>query len=122
MISDGFKGLKAYQVAFKTAMDIYRVSRNFPKEEIYSLTDQIRRSSRSVCANIAEGYRKRNYQKLFILKLADSDGECSETQVWLDFAKECGFLSVEKHSELTAQNDEIGRLLGYMIQNSEKFQ
>ncbi len=103
-------------------MDIYRVTKDFPKEERYSLTDQIRRSSRSVCANIAEGYRKRNYQKLFILKLADSDGECSETVVWLDFAKECGFLTNEKHSELIAQNHEIGRLLGYMIQNSEKFQ
>jgi four helix bundle protein len=122
VISDGFKELKAYQVAFKSAMDIYRVTKDFPKEERYSLTDQIRRSSRSVCANIAEGYRKRNYQKLFILKLADSDGECSETVVWLDFAKECGFLTNEKHSELIAQNHEIGRLLGYMIQNSEKFQ
>ena len=122
MISDGFNGLKAYQVAFKSAMDIYRVTQGFPKDEKYSLTDQIRRSSRSVCANIAEGYRKRNYQKLFLLKLADSDGECSETQVWLDFAKECGFLTNEKYSELKAQNDEIGRLLGYMIRNTEKFQ
>lgn len=122
MNQTGYKGLKVYQLAFKTAMDIYNASKAFPKEETYSLTDQLRRSSRSVCANIAEGYRKRIYTKLFLLKLADSDGESSETQVWLDFAKECGFLAVDKHIELSAQNDEIGRLLGYMIQNPEKFQ
>lgn len=122
MIEKGYKGLKVYQLAFQAAMKIYKVSTVFPKEEKYSLTDQIRRSSRSVCANIAEGYRKRIYPKFFLLKLADSDGECSETLVWLDFARECGFLNPERFEELSILYEEIGRLLGKMIQNPEKFQ
>ncbi|MCX6224614.1 MAG: four helix bundle protein [Bacteroidia bacterium] len=122
MNEKGYRGLKVYRMAFQAAMDIYQVSKSFPKEEKYSLTDQVRRSGRSVCSNIAEGYRKRTYKKLFVLKMADSDGECSETQVWLDFAIECGFLTTEKYEELHIQYEEIGRLLGYMIQNPEKFQ
>jgi four helix bundle protein len=118
----GFKALKVYQMAFAAAMDVYNITKTFPNEENYSLTDQIRRSSRSVCANLAEGYRKRIYTKLFLLKLADSDGECSETIVWLDFAKECGFLTHDKHLDLNTRYDEIGRLLGFMINNPEKFQ
>ena len=122
MNEKGYKGLKVFQLAFQAAMDMYQASKAFPKEEKYSLTDQVRRSSRSVCANIAEGYRKRMYTKLFLLKLADSDGECSETLVWLDFAKDCGFLTSENHSKPNAQYKDIGRLLGSMIQNPEKFQ
>lgn len=122
MDDNGYKGLRVYQLAFKAAMEIYRISGVFPKEEKFALTDQIRRSSRSVCANIAEGYRKRAYTKLFVLKLADSDGECSETQVWLDFAKEFGFLDFDTHASISQQLNEIGRLLGYMIQHPERFQ
>ena len=121
MTTNNYADLQAYQLAFDAAMRIYRLSRVFPMEEKYSLIDQIRRSSRSVCANFAEGYRKRSYIKLFVLKLADSDGECSETQVWLDFAKECEFLSPDDHQSLTEQYAKIGRLLGYMIQNPHKF-
>ena len=116
-----FKELIVYKKAFQMAMEIYKTSKNFPKEEKFSLTDQIRRSSRSVCANIAEAYRKRMYVRHFISKLTDSDAENSETVVWLDFALECNYLEREIHARLLKETDEIGRLLNYMIQNPEKF-
>ena len=116
-----FKELIVYKKAFQVAMEIYKLSKNFPKEEKFSLTDQIRRSSRSVCANIAEAYRKRMYVRHFISKLTDSDAENSETVVWLDFALECNYLEKETHTRLLKETDEIGRLLNYMIQNPEKF-
>ena len=116
-----FKELIAYQKAFELAMKIYEISKSFPKEEKYSLTDQIRRSSRSTCANIAEAYRKRIYPKHFIAKLTDSDGENSETVVWLDFALECRYLNDEEHAYMYSECLEIGRLLNYMINNPEKF-
>ena len=116
-----FKKLIVYKKAFQLAMEIYSISKNFPKDEKYSLTDQIRRSSRSVCANIAEAYRKRQYIRHFISKLTDSDAENSETIVWLDFALECNYLEKEIHSHLIQETYEIGRLLNYMIQNPEKF-
>ena len=116
-----FKELIVYKKAFQVAMEIYKLSKNFPKEEKFSLTDQIRRSSRSVCANIAEAYRKRIYVRHFISKLTDSDAENSETVVWLDFALECNYLEREIHARLLKETDEIGRLLNYMIQNPEKF-
>ena len=103
------------------AMEIFNESKTFPKEERYSLTDQIRRSSRSVVANIAEGFRKRRYPNMFISKLADADSEATETQVWLDFARDCGYLSQKRHDELTAGYEEIGRMLGGMIAHPEKF-
>lgn len=117
----GLKGLIVYQKAYKFAMEIFYETKNFPKEEMYSLTDQIRRSSRSVCANLAEAYRKRIYPKHFISKLTDSDGECAETLVHLDFAKDCGYLSNEKHEQLTLEYIQIGRILGSMMSNPEKF-
>jgi len=91
----GHRDLKVYQTAYKLAMEIFHLSRGFPREELYSLTDQIRRSSRSVAANIAEGFRKRRYPNHFISKLTDCDAEATETQVWLDFAFDCG-LSLKK--------------------------
>ena len=116
-----FKKLMAYQKAFKLAMTIYKTSKSFPKEETYSLTDQIRRSSRSVCSNIAEAYRKRRYPKHFISKLTDADGENSETSVWLDFAYHCEYINSEVHRDLTQKNSEIGKLINYMINNPNKF-
>ena len=88
--SPGFRGLRVYQLAFKLAMEIFNESKKFPLEERYSLTDQIRRASRSVASNISEGYRKKRYPKSFINKMSDADGEASETQVWIDFAHACG--------------------------------
>jgi len=116
-----FKELIVYKKAFKLAMEIHQITKSFPKEETYSLTDQIRRSSRSVCANIAKAYRERLYIKNFIRKLTDSDAENSETNVWLDFAFECNYLDKEKNTQMTQESDEIGRLLNYMILNPEKF-
>ena len=115
------KELKVYQIAFQSAMDIFIITKKFPREEIYSLVDQIRRSSRSVCANIVEGYQKRIYMKTFIAKLVDADGECSETIVWLDFAKDCSYISQCEYEQLITRYKEIGRLLGYMIKNADKF-
>ncbi len=116
-----FKELLAYKKAFQLAMEIYKVSKTFPKEEKYSLTDQVRRSSLSTCANLAEAYRKRIYPKHFITKLTDSDGENSETDVWLDFALACNYITEEIHKHLHSECVEIGRLLNYMINNPEKF-
>lgn len=116
-----FKELLAYQKAFKLAMEIFVISKQFPKEETYSLTDQIRRSSRSICTYIAEAYRKRKYPKHFISKLTDSDGENSETAVWLDFALACEYLDSEIHKSLYNECLEIGKLLNYMMNNPDKF-
>jgi four helix bundle protein len=116
-----YRDLKVYQLAYKLAMEIFEVTKGFPKEERYSLVDQMRRSSRSVPANIAEGYRKRQYPKMFVSKLADSDGEAAETQVWLDFSRDCGYMSQEKHRGLINGYKEVGRMLGSMIANPEKF-
>ncbi len=116
-----FKSLIAYQKAFELAMLIFESTKTFPKEEKYSLTDQIRRSSRSVNANIAEAYRKRRYKKHFISKLTDADAENSETITWLDFALSCNYIGNEKHKQLTNLGVEVGKLINYMINNSEKF-
>ena len=111
----------AYQKSFDLGMAIYNVSKSFPKEETYSLTDQIRRSSRSVSANIAEAYRKRKYPRHYISKLTDSDGENSETSVWLDYAFACEYLNENLYKELTQENIEIGKLINFMINNPGKF-
>ena len=103
-------------------MNIYLLSKHFPKEEKYSLTDQILRSSRAVCANIAEAYRMRNYENSFIYKLVIADGECSETIVWLEFAKSCSFISEDDFSTNISQCEEVGRLLNTMIRYPKKFQ
>lgn len=102
-------------------MEIFHLSKKFPKEEVYSLTDQIRRSSRSVAVNIAEGFRKRQYPKMFVNKLSDSDGEATETQAWLDFAFDCGYISAETHQSLVSRYQEVGRMLGSMMATPEKF-
>ena len=117
----GFRDLKVYQLAYQLAMEIFHESKSFPPEEKYSLTDQIRRSSRSVASNIAEGYRKKRYAKMFVSKMADADGEATETQVWLDFARDCRYLSTECQVKLTRGYEEVGRMLGSMIINPERF-
>ncbi len=116
-----YKDLKVYQKAFDLAMEIFRESKSFPKEETYSLTDQIRRSSRSVSVNVGEGYRKRQYQKHFVAKVSDADMENTETSIWLDFALACEYIDNELHKRLQSQNEEIGRLLGHMLNNPEKY-
>lgn len=121
MIINSAKELKVYKTAYKLAMEIYGISKQWPKEEIYSLTDQIRRSSRSVCANIREAWAKRRYEAHFISKLTDSDAENSETDTWLDFARDCGYLSEEDNKRLTGHCSEIGKMLGSMLKSPQKF-
>ena len=110
-----------YQTAYVLAMRIFEVSKQFPSEEKYSLTAQIRRSSRSVCANLREAWAKRRYPAHFTSKLTDCDGENSETDSWLDFALDCGYLSGQLHGELTAECEMAGKMLGTMINHPERF-
>lgn len=117
----GFRDLKVYELAYELAMEIFTETKSFPKDERYALTDQVRRSSRSVVANIAEGFRKRQYPKMFLSKLADADDEAAETQVWLDFARDCGYLSPERHSALRKGHEEVGKMLGTMMTMPGKF-
>lgn len=116
-----FKSLLAFQKRFDLEMSIYTITKRFPSEEKYSLTDQIRRSSRSVCTNIAEAYRKRQYPAHFVSKISDSDTENSETQVWLLFAKACNYINENEYLNLNDRSLEIGKLLAYMMNNPEKF-
>jgi four helix bundle protein len=116
-----FKDLLVYKKAFSLAMEIFEMTKSFPKEELYSLTSQIRRSSRSVCSNLGEGYRKRHYEAHFISKVSDADMENSETQVWLDFSLASNFINKEKYDDLIKKSEEIGRLLNDMINHPEKY-
>jgi four helix bundle protein len=115
------KELIVYQLAFKVSMEIFRITKTYPKDEIYSLTSQIKRSSRSVCANLAEAFRKRRYEKAFVSKLSDSEGEAAETQVWLDFSFECGFLEKEPYLRLINEYDNIIGKLVNMLKHPEKW-
>ena len=117
----GHRDLKVFKLAYELAMEIFHLSKTFPREEVYSLTDQIRRSSRSVVANLAEGFRKRRYPNMFLNKMTDCDGEATETQVWLDFALDCGYLSKENHDRLISGYEEVGRMLAGMIANPKRF-
>ncbi len=116
-----FRDLTVYKKAFELAMEIFQISKEFPKEEIYSLTNQIRKSSRSVCTSISEGYRKRLYQAHFIAKSSDADMENSETQVWLDFTKSCEYLQLEEYKRLTKKSEEVGKLVNHMIKYPGKY-
>jgi len=120
-VKNTFRELKAYEKGFDLSMDIFKLSKSFPKEEQYDLTSQIRRSSRAVCANIGEGYRKRQYEKYFSSRLADADMENTETQVWLDFALACEYIDENKYDELILQSEEVGKIISFMINNTEKF-
>lgn len=111
--------LEVYQTAFNLAMKIFQESKSFPKEERYSLTDQVRRSSRSVCANLAEAWRKRRYEASFLSKLSDAEAEGAETQVWLEFAVQCGYLEVEVGQELSASYDNILDKIVSLINNPQ---
>jgi four helix bundle protein len=116
-----FRELTVYQKAFEQAMKIFEVTKTFPKAEQYSLTDQIRRSSRSVCTNIGEAWRKRRYPAHFVSKLTDADAEATETLVWLDFSLRCGYIDSSVHGEFAAEYEQIGKRLGSMISAPEKF-
>ena len=111
--------MEVYQMAFDAAMQIFEATRRFPIEERYSLTDQIRRSSRSVCANFAEAWRKRRYKGAFLLKLSDAEAEAAETQTWLEFAVKCNYLEAEKARELYRHYDHILGKLVNLINNPD---
>jgi four helix bundle protein len=113
--------LEVYRLAFDTAIEIYEISKSFPPEERYSLTDQIRRSSRSICANLAEGWRKRKYKAVFVNKLLDAAQEAAETQTWLEFAERCGYISGETFYGLYEKYEHIFAMLNNMEKKAEAF-
>ncbi len=115
------KDLKIYKLAYDLAMEIFRLTKKFPSDEKYALTSQIRRSSRSICLNLREAWAKRRYEAHFVSKLTDCDGENSETDSALDFARDCQYISPEQHGALTADCREIGRMLAGMIRKSNSF-
>jgi len=120
-MAGSFKDLIVYQKAIERVTRIFEVTKAFPKSEQFSLTDQIRRLSRSVCVNFAESWRKRRYIAHFVSKLTDAHAEASEKTVWLDFSLKCGYLDEQVHRELSAQYDEIDRMLGSTIASPQKF-
>lgn len=116
-----YKELRVYRSAMEAAMRIYELTKSFPAEERYSLTDQIRRASRSVCANLGEGWRKRRYPAHFVSKLSDSESEAEETRVWLEFSWKCGYMSRERAEEIDRQYDQIIGQLVRMIQRPHEW-
>jgi four helix bundle protein len=117
----GYKELRVYQTAIEAAMSIFNLTKHFPPEEKYSMVDQMRRSSRSVCANIAEAWRKRRYSAHFVSKLSDSESEAEETRVWIELRRRCGYLKKEKADELDDCYDKILGQLVLMINSPEKW-
>jgi four helix bundle protein len=118
---ESFKDLIVYQKAYKLAMEIFEISKSYPKEEKYSLTDQMRRSSRSVTSCLAESWAKRRYEKSFVNKLTDSLGEENETEVWLDYSLDCKYIQKETHKRLLSEYDEVRMMLISMINNPDKW-
>ena len=116
-----FRETRVYKLAYELAMEIFEISKSFPKEERYSLTDQIRRSSRSVCANIGEAYRKKFYPAHFVSKCTDADTENTETGIWLNFSHLCKYITEETHTKLLSKNEEVGRLIHHMIAHPELY-
>jgi four helix bundle protein len=108
-------------MAYKLAMDIFRETKSFPPEERYSLTDQIRRSSRSVPGNIAEAWKRRLYRKMFVSRIIDAASEAGETEVWLNFSKDCAYMTVETHERLMGGYDEVNRMLFAMVNKPDRF-
>ncbi len=115
------KDLEVYKKAYRVSMEIYRLSKAWPIEERYSLTGQVRRSSRSVCSNLREAWAKRRYEAHFVSKLSGCDGENSETDTWLDYARDCGYLSEETHRVLASLVSEVGKMLGAMLSTPQPF-
>jgi len=118
---NGYKDLKVFKLSYKLAMDIFELTKTFPKEEKYSLVDQMRRSSRSVPTNVAEAWKKRLYPKMFISKAIDAAGEAGETEVWLDFSRDARYMTIEKYADLISGYDEVNRMLYGMIDKPERF-
>lgn len=116
-----YKELLAFKKAYELAMLIFQISKKFPPEEKFSLTDQVRRSSRSVCTNLAEAYKRRRYKDYFMSKLNDSETENTETEVWIHFSSDCDYITKDEYHQLISLNDEAGKLIWYMINNPGKY-
>jgi four helix bundle protein len=116
-----YSDLIAFKKSYELAMDIFQITKKFPAEEKYSLIDQIRRSSRSVCTNLVEAYRRKRYKDYFINKLNDCQTENAETEIWLNFSLDCTYINKEEYTILKTKNDEVGKLIWYMINNPLKF-
>jgi four helix bundle protein len=117
-----YRDLIVYQLSYKLAMEIFEITKKFPKEEIYSIVTQIRKSSRSVPANIAEGWAKRRYENVFIRHLNDSNGSCEETKVWLDFSKDCKYILIDAHTRLLNEYNRVGAMLNSLMGNWKTFE
>jgi four helix bundle protein len=117
----GYRDLKVYRMSYSLAMDIFDETKSFPVEERYSLTDQIRRSSRSIAANLSEAWKRRLYRKMFVSRIIDSASEAGETEVWLDFSRDCGYLSEETHQRFMVEYDEVNRMLFAMVHKPDRF-
>ena len=117
-----YRDLQVFKLAFENSMKVFRLTKKFPKEEMYSLTDQVRRSSRSITANITEGWSKRNYENIFRKHLYDALGSCDETRVWLDYALECKYILPDEYAALWAKYDELGRKLTRLIETWKSFE
>ena len=115
------KDLDVYKKAYALSMETFQLSKEWPKDEKYSLTDQVWRSSRSVCSNLREAWAKRRYEAHFVSKLSDCDGENSEADTWIDYARDCGYLNIEKHVELMQEVVEVGKMLGSMLRTPKPF-
>ena len=116
-----YNDLIGYKKAYALAMKIFEITKRFPPEEKYELTGQIRRASRSVCANMAEGYKRRRYKAYFLSKLNDCETENCETDVWLNFSFDCKYITMQEFTEMINDNNEVARLISYMLSNPEKF-
>lgn len=116
-----YKDLNVYLLSYKLAMEIFELTKKFPKEETYSLTGQIRRASRSVPANIGEGWAKRRYENVFLRHLVDANGSCEETKIWLDFSRDCKYINVKEHGKLTDKYNEVGAMLNSLMKNWRTF-
>ena len=117
----GHRGLQVFQRAYGLAMEVYQISKAFPKDERFALTDQVRRSSRSVAANIAEGYRRHRYPNMLLARFTDADAEATETQVWIAFARDCGHLPADKAESLLIGYEEVGRMIGRILTDPSRF-
>lgn len=122
MAIQSYKDLKVHQLSTELAMEVFWLTKKFPREELYSLTDQIRRSSRSVTANIVEGWAKRQYENLFKRQLIDAFGSCQETKQWLDFAIACEYITADQHAKLLTRYDELSKMLTGLINNWTTYQ
>ena len=116
------RDLKVYQLAYRLAMDVFETTKKFPREETYSLTDQLRRSSRSVSSNIREGYAKRKYEQIFVRHLNDALGSSEETRTWLEFARDCCYITVEQYTQLERRYDEVSAMLYSLMENWQTFE